>query len=171
MKTPQKTPHTYTDKNETGCCAVPNVAAWDKKVIELHDRRFIKLHTRSALFMPLNMDEVMAELQRVATEADALMPPEDVMILSRDLSPWKAEQLYSVSKEVEGAENVILNGSFASMVFEGEYKNAGKWMNSLKEFVKEFDRETDEVYFFYTTCPKCAEHYGKNYVIALAKLN
>jgi len=26
------------------------------------------------------------------------------------------------------------------------------------------------MYFFYTTCPKCAEFYGKNYTVILAKV-
>ena len=30
--------------------------------------------------------------------------------------------------------------------------------------------EADTVYFFYTTCPKCLEVYGKNYVVAVAAL-
>ena len=31
-------------------------------------------------------------------------------------------------------------------------------------------REAGTVYFFYTTCPKCLEVYGKNYVVAVAAL-
>ncbi len=27
-----------------------------------------------------------------------------------------------------------------------------------------------KMYFFYTTCPKCAKKYGKNYVVILAQL-
>jgi hypothetical protein len=26
------------------------------------------------------------------------------------------------------------------------------------------------VYFFYTTCPKCAEVYGKNYVVGVVEI-
>jgi len=25
-------------------------------------------------------------------------------------------------------------------------------------------------FFYYTTCPKCAKHYGKNYVVAFAEV-
>jgi hypothetical protein len=31
-------------------------------------------------------------------------------------------------------------------------------------------RALETLYFFYTTCPKCAKHYGKNYVVAVAKV-
>jgi hypothetical protein len=34
--------------------------------------------------------------------------------------------------------------------------------------ISEGDSET--LYFFYMTCPKCAKHYGKNYVVAVAKV-
>ena len=27
-----------------------------------------------------------------------------------------------------------------------------------------------EVYFYYTTCPKCAKHYGHNYVVGFAEI-
>lgn len=161
-------PNTYTDKNETGCCAVPNVADWDEKEVTFKNKQFIRMHTRSILFMPLNMSKVMTDLQKLADDAGATMPPKEVMILSRDLSPWKAEQLYAVSKEVKGADNVTLSGTFLTKVFEGPYKNAESWYNSLQEFVKSRGKTVDKTYFFYTTCPKCAKHYGKNYVIGLA---
>jgi len=163
-------PKTYTKINETGCCALPNVDAWNRVIIEFHDRKFIRLHTRSMLFVPLNMERIMTELQEVAQEAKAMMPPEEAMVLSRDLTPWRAEQLYAVSKTVSGADNVVLNGDFASVVFEGDYSRAKDWRDEIVKYATELGRKADEVYFFYTTCPKCAEHYGKNYVVGLAKL-
>ena len=30
--------------------------------------------------------------------------------------------------------------------------------------------DLDTTYFFYTTCPRCAKHYGKNYVVGVAKV-
>ena len=163
-------PKTYTTINETGCCALPNVEAWRHTVIDFKNIHFIRLHTRSMMFVPLNMDEIMTELQQIAEKAGATMPPEEVMTLSRDLTPWRAEQLYAVSKEIPGADNVVLDGKFASMVFEGDYSKAKTWFDEMVEYAKELGKKTDEIYFFYTTCPKCAKHYGKNYVVGLAKL-
>lgn len=163
-------PKTYTDKNETGCCAVPNVDAWDEQEVAFKDKKFIRMYTRSFLFMPLNMSKVMTAIQKQADEANSTVPPTEVMILSRDLSPWKAEQLYAVSKEITGADNVTLSGTFLTKVFEGPYKNAKSWYNTLQNFVKSRGKTTDKTYFFYTTCPKCAKHYGKNYVIGLASV-
>ena len=98
------------------------------------------------------------------------MPPREVMILSRDLSPWKAEQLYAVSKSVPGADNVELNGSYVTKVFEGPYQNAKEWYQSLAELAKGKGKVVNKTYLFYTTCPKCAKHYGKNYTIGFAEV-
>lgn len=83
-------PNTYTEKNDTGCCAVPNISEWEDKELTFRDMRFIRQHTRSFMFVPLNMGKIMKSLNEAAIAADALMPPEQGMILSRDLSPWKA---------------------------------------------------------------------------------
>jgi len=164
-------PQTYTAINETGCCARPNVEPWDRTTIEFKNRKFIRLHTRSMMFIPLNMSDIMTELQEIAEGAKATMPPQEAMVLSRDLTPWRAEQLYAVSKVVEGADNVTIDGKFASIVFEGDYSKAKNWFDDMVEYASELGSKSEEIYFFYTTCPKCAEHYGKNYVVGLAKLS
>lgn len=163
-------PDTYTDQNETGCCAVPNVAEWDEREVTFENKPFISMYTRSFMFVPLNMSKVMTAIQAAAAEAGAEMPPKQAMILSRDLSPWKAEQLYAVSQPVEGADNVMLTGTFLSKVFEGPYQNAKKWYDALTAFAASKGKTVEATYFFYTTCPNCAKHYGKNYTIGLAKV-
>ncbi|MHB8972977.1 MAG: hydrolase [Pirellulaceae bacterium] len=49
-------------------------------------------------------------------------------------------------------------------------RNAGKWVREMQTYVDSQHRELQTLYFFYTTCPKCAKHYGKNYVVAFAKV-
>ncbi|QQS19590.1 hypothetical protein IPL85_04950 [Candidatus Saccharibacteria bacterium] len=163
-------PKTYTDKNDTGCCAVPNVDEWDNKEVVFEDKRFIRMHTRSFLYMPLNMSKVMTEIQRTAEDAGAAMVPNEAMTLSRDVSPWKAEHLYAVTKEVGGADNVVLSGTYITKVFEGPFKNIRNWYNSLQTYVTSQGKIPGDTYFFYTTCPKCAKHYGKNYVIGMTSV-
>ena len=63
-----------------------------------------------------------------------------------------------------------ISGTFLSKVFEGPYKNMCKWMKEMEQYVKSKDKETKMLYFYYTTCPKCAKKYGKNYVVLLAKI-
>lgn len=163
-------PNTYTTTNETGCCAVPDVSGWDEAEVTFENKLFVRDYTRSIMYVPLNMPKVMTRLQQVVSAAGAEMPPQEGMILSRDVSPWKAEHLYAVSRTVDGADNVTLSGTFLTKVFEGPFKNAGQWHKDLLAFVNERHKKASKTYFFYTTCPNCAKHYGKNYVVALAQV-
>jgi len=61
-----------------------------------------------------------------------------------------------------------MSGTFLSKVFEGPFKNAGKWVKQMKRYVKSQGKELKKMYFFYTTCPACARVYGKNYTVILA---
>lgn len=164
-------PNTYTTTNETGCCAIPDVSAWDEHEVTFENKLFIRRYTRSIFYIPLNMSKTMSALQERADDAFAEMPPQEIMTLSRDLSPWKAEHLYAVSQTVDGADNVSLSGTFLTKVFEGPFKDAGKWHKELLAFVKDRHKKSSNTYFFYTTCPNCAKHYGKNYVIGLAQVS
>jgi hypothetical protein len=164
-----RVPNTYTSINETGCCAVPNTADWDEKEVVFDNKLFIRKHTMSVFYIPLNMAKVMNQLQSIATQAKAEVPPQEVMTLSRDLSPWRAEHLYAVSHTVDGADNVTLSGTFLTKVFEGPFKSAGLWHTQLLDFAKKRHKSVRTTYFFYTTCPNCAKHYGKNFVIGLAQ--
>lgn len=164
-------PKTYTTKNETGCCAVPNIDDWDKKEVKFKNQQFIRMHTRSFLHVPLNMSKVMTRIQKAAEDAKALMPAEEAMILYRYISPWKAEQLYAVSKPVPNMENIELSGTYLTMVFEAPYQNAKNWHADIQDFAKSKGKNVLKTYFFYTTCPKCAKHYGKNYTYGLAQIS
>ena len=163
-------PNTYTDINETSCCPIPNIGAWNKQKFVFKDKHFIRMYTKSFLYMPINMAEVMTKLTKAVQKTSFALPETQTMILSRDISPWKAEQLYSVNKPIEGADNVTLNGTFLSLVFEGPYKDVGKWYRSLLDYAKKEGYKVKDTYFFYTTCPKCARHYGKNYTIGLIEV-
>jgi hypothetical protein len=91
-------------------------------------------------------------------------------MLSEEKSMWGSDLLISVTKEVPGSDNVTLSGKFISKVFEGSYKNMGKWANEMKVYVSSKNKEIKRLYFGYTTCPACAKKYGKNYVVLLAEV-
>jgi len=44
-----------------------------------------------------------------------------------------------------------------------------KWIVEMKGFVQSKGKDIQKPYF-YTTCPKCAKKYGKNYVAILAQI-
>jgi hypothetical protein len=95
---------------------------------------------------------------------------DQVIVLSYETSAWRAEHFFSVTKEVPGQEMVRITGDFITKVFEGPYKNAPIWEKELKAFVKNRGKQIKKTYFFYTTCPKCAKYYGKNYVVGVAEV-
>jgi len=39
-----------------------------------------------------------------------------------------------------------------------------------EQCVRDQGRHLERLYFFYTTCPRCAKHYRKNYVVAVAQV-
>jgi hypothetical protein len=63
-----------------------------------------------------------------------------------------------------------LSGTFESKVFEGPYKNIRSWINQMQEYVASRGKVSKKLYFYYTTCPRCAKVYGKNYVVLLAQV-
>jgi hypothetical protein len=63
-----------------------------------------------------------------------------------------------------------LSGTFVTKLFEGPFHKVGEWATEMRKLASETGRHTDKIYFWYTTCPRCAKAYGKNYVILFAKV-
>ena len=156
------------ENSETGCCPRFNPEPWDEKEVTFQDKLFLKDHVRSFLHIPLNFGKVMVRNMEMIQQAEALAP--EPLMLSDEKSLWGADIYIAVSKEVPGAEMVKISGTFLTKVFEGPYKNAGNWAKEMIEYVKAKAKNMEKMYFFYTTCPKCAEYYGKNYTVILAKI-
>lgn len=153
---------------ETGCCPRFNPEPWDEKEVTWQDKLFIKDHVRSFLHIPLNFGQVMVKNMEMIESAGALAP--QPLMLSDEKSLWGTDVYIAVSKEVPRVEMERISGTFLTKVFEGPYKNAGKWAKEMKAYVKSKGRKIEKMYFFYTTCPKCAKVYGKNYTVLLAKV-
>jgi hypothetical protein len=101
-------------------------------------------------------------------QAGALVPVP--VMLSDEKSLWGADIYIAVAKEVPGAEMAKVSGTFLTKVFEGPYKDIRNWIKEMEAYVESKARKIEKMYFFYTTCPKCAEYYGKNYTVILAKI-
>lgn len=91
-------------------------------------------------------------------------------MLTDENSLWGADIYIDVAKEVPGSQMATISGTFLTKVFEGPYQNAGKWAKEMQEYVKSKGKELKKIYFSYTTCPKCAKVYGKNYVVLFAQI-
>jgi hypothetical protein len=161
---------TNENDQEDVCCPKFNPEGWDNQEINLQDRQFVKGKTISFFYMPLNMGSMMKKMMGEIKKNDAEPSKDKWLMLSNDVSPWKSEHFIAVNKEVDGMENVKLSGKYYTKVFEGPYKNAKDWHGEMINLAKEKDVEVDKIYFYYTTCPKCAKKYGKNYVVGFVKV-
>ncbi|MFA5184942.1 MAG: hydrolase [Patescibacteria group bacterium] len=154
--------------NQAECCPRFDPTPWDGKVFDWQDKRFIKDKVSTFFYMPLNFGSAMTRLNAKVEKAGAKMP--DWLCLSDHVSMWKMELFLAVDKEIPDAENVVLSGKFLSKVYEGEFKDTGKWMKDFSEYAKGRNVEVKKTYMWYTTCPKCAKKYGKNYVVVVAQI-
>jgi hypothetical protein len=159
---------TLNEQAETGCCPRFDPKPWDDKEVVFENRRFVKDRVRSFLHVPLNFGQVMVRNMERIQAADALAAPP--IVLSDENSLWGADVYIAVTKDVPGAEMAAISGTFLSRTFEGPYKNIRQWVRQMKDYVASQKKAMKKLYFFYTTCPKCAKAYGKNYVVLLARV-
>lgn len=155
--------------NTTGCCPRFNPEGWDDRTLRFRRKPFLRATTRSVMHIPIDMGRVFSRVQDRVREAGAY-DPQNFIVLSRDLSAWKAEHLFSVPGPVAGEEMTTLSGDFVTRVFEGPYRQVKSWDAEMRNLVAAKGGAPSDVYFFYTTCPKCARAYGKNYVVGVARL-
>jgi len=150
------------------CCPRFDPGPWEEKELEWKDKRFVKDRVRSFLHIPLNFGAVMVRNMHKIEAAGAAA--DDAIVLSDENSLWGADVYISVGKEVPDAQNVTISGTFLSKVYEGPYQNVRKWIQETKSFVAGRGKAIRKLYCYYTTCPKCAKKYGKNYVVILAQV-
>lgn len=152
----------------TGCCPPFNPAEWDGQTFIFHQKLFIRFYTHSALHIPVAMNARMKKVLRQISDAGATSP--EFLMLSHELSPWRAEHYIAVSKEVPEADMVRLNGTYLSRVFDGPYKNIRLWRDELMKYVMDKGKQPLKTYFSYAMCPHCAKEYGHNYVVGFEQV-
>ena len=150
------------------CCPKFNPSPWDEKVFEWKDKKFIKDKVLTFFYMPLNFGSVMKRMVEKLEKAGTKMS--DGLCLADHSSKWKMSLYLAVNKEIPGAENATLSGKFLSKVYEGNFKDTGKWCMDFEKFAKSKNENIKKMFMWYTTCPKCAKKYGKNYVVIVAKI-
>jgi hypothetical protein len=159
---------TTYDNSETGCCARLDSAQWDGRTFEWKDKPFLKDHIRAFLHVPLNFGSVISRDQAAIERAGAY--PEQPIWLTDETSLWGSDVYVAVDREVPNAVIERLSGTFMTRVFEGPYRNLGRWIGEMKTHVARKGRRIAHLYFFYATCPKCARRFGKNQVVLFALL-
>lgn len=154
----------------TGCCPIFNPDPWEGKEFTLEGLKFIKASTKSLFHVPLNMGKVMQQTQAAIKAADA-ESPDRYFMLSEDISNWRANHYFLVTKSVPGYEEVELPGTWFTEVFEGSYNQMGIWFKKLEKDLSDRGHTPSRILAFYTTCPRCAKEYGKNYTVLFAKID
>ena len=162
-------PNYDASDNSTNCCPRFNPEGWDEQELHFKDKLFVKANTKSIFHIPLNIGSVYPKTFKAIEDAHA-QNMDQFIVLSHDPSAWRGEHLFSVSKEVPGQEMVKMSGDYLTKVFEGPYTNAPKWEKEMQSFAKRKGKQALKTYFYYTTCPKCAKFYGKNYLVAVTEV-
>jgi hypothetical protein len=150
------------------CCPEFNPTLWDEKVFEWKEKKFIKDKVFTIFYMPVNFGNVMKKLDERIRLANATVP--DNLGLSDHTSLWNMDVYLAVDKEIPKVQNTVLSGTFISKVYEGPFNETGKWQKNFTEWCKTQGHKTLKQFMWYTTCPKCAKKYGKNYVVILAEM-
>lgn len=150
------------------CCPKFDPQPWNDRVLVWDKKLFLQERVRSFLHVPLNFGSVMKRSMACIKTAGAM--PDEMIVLSDENSLWGADVFIAVSKDVPGARMATLSGTYLTNVFEGPFRNMRNWIAAMKSFVSGKGKNLQKLYFFYTTCPKCAKKYGKNYVVILAQV-
>jgi hypothetical protein len=154
------------DPNE--CCPRFDPEPWDDRELCWQDKRFVKDRVTSVFHIPLNFGAVMKR-NMARIEATGTISATWV-VLSDENSLWGSDVFIEVTGDVPGADMATISGTFLSKVFEGPYGSMHRWIEEMKVFVQSRGRSPQKLYLYYTTCPKCAKKYGKNYVVILAQV-
>jgi hypothetical protein len=159
---------TEKTENKQECCPKFNPAPWDGKIFEWKDKKFIRDKVFTLFYMPMNFGSVMKRMNEKIENAGAKM--QDWICLSDHNSQWNMNIYLAVDKEIPDAENTTISGKFLSKVYEGEFKETGKWCKDFDNYAKSKNLQIKKWYMWYTTCPKCAKKYGKNYVVIIGQI-
>ncbi len=153
------------------CCPEFRVEKWDKKTFNWGNKLFLK-ESMTTLFhipFPPMIGKKVMKMLSLAQKAEATITDKtEALILFRDPSAFKSEIYYAVTKEVEGANNTTISGSFVAGVFDGPYNSIPKYIKEMGDYLKEKGQIARDYYVHYAYCPKCAKERGHNYMILFA---
>ena len=159
---------TVQSQIHTNCCPRFHPDKWNEKAVIWDEKPFIRARVKAFLHMPRDFGKVVTSQMGLIKASGAQNP--GGLMLSDENSMWGSDLYIAVDKAVSGANNVSISGKFISKVFEGPCKDAGKWTKEMLAYVKSKNKEAKRLLFWYTTCPKCAKVYGKNYVVVFADI-
>lgn len=153
---------------EKECCPKFDPDKWEDKIFEWKNKKFIKDKVFCLFYMPINFGGVITKLMGKAEKAGAKI--QDNLCLSDHTSKWNMDIYVATDKDVPGTKNVTVSGKFLSRVYEGKFSETGQWCRNFGDYAKRNNILLKKMYMWYTTCPKCAKKYGKNYVVIMSEI-
>lgn len=150
------------------CCPRFDPTPWDRQEITWTNRLFVRDRVHSLLHIPLDFGAVMR--RNLARIEAAGARPDTVLVLADENSLWGADVYIAVSKEVPGATLARLSGTFLCRAYEGPYSRLRTWIRESKADAARQGKAIRRLLFYYTTCPRCAKAYGRNWVVILAQV-
>lgn len=157
------------ENNKDICCPEFNPEPWDNKIFEWNDKLFYKAQVKTFLYMPLNYGSVMKYIYKLFQKNDINLSNQ--ICLSEHISKWKMNLYIELDKEITDEHNYRISGKIFSKVYEGKFNNTELWTKDFYQIAKISGLSINQLYMWYTTCPKCAKKYGKNYVVLLGKIS
>lgn len=154
--------------SEEVCCPKINPETWDNKEFTWENKKFIKGSVFTMMYVPMNFGGVITKMMKQVDAAGRKL--DSNLCLSDHTSKWNMNIYLAVDDDVPGADNVTLSGKFISKVYEGDFKDTAKWSEDFKAYAKSKNYQIKKWYMWYTTCPKCAKKYGKNYTVIIAQV-
>lgn len=159
---------TVTTEKPFECCPPFDPAPWNDKSFEWKNKPFVKGKVKTFFYMPIGFGNEMRRLDKKITGSGANI--QDNLCLSDHTSKWNMNVYLAVDKPIEGEENLQMSGKYYSRVYEGPYSDTGKWHKDFEASINLKGLQTGKIFMWYTTCPKCAKKYGKNYTVILAEM-
>lgn len=158
---------TLSASQDKPCCPQFNRQAWRDRTLQFKDKLFLKARVRSVHYAPQDMEEVYARTL-AAIDAAGAAPSEGRMVLSEDATPEQSHHYFAVSRPVPNCEMVTMTGQFRTRVVEGEYSETPNWLAAFRGDLMREGFNPNQIYCWYTTCPRCAARYGSNPVVLFA---
>ncbi len=152
----------------TGCCPRFDPDTWRDTALHFDNMPFVHVSTLSFMHLPLNMSSTFSATFEAIRSAHARA--RGYLVLTHHRSAWHDDHLFAVDRPVEGADMTYVSGTFHTRIFEGPYGDVPRWHDQLISEMTAAGRSVQDVYWFYTTCPKCAKAYGANFVVGLAQV-
>lgn len=152
----------------TECCPKFDPTPWEGKEWNWEGKRFVKDRVFTLFYMPINFGSVITRMIKKIEGAGTVA--QDWMALSDHTSLWNMDLYVAVDKEIPDMKNVTLSGKFFSKVYEGAFKDTGVWCKDFADSVRAKGLALKKMYMWYTTCPKCAKKYGKNYTVIVGEI-